>query len=514
MNFCFVLQEKPMKNLILMSVLIIFWSNKLLAQVDSLQSKILQPTDLQEDFNFLRKIFQETHPGLYRYNPKAEMLAKMDSIQNLLNKPIPFYAFYKILAAFIADIRCAHTHLVPKKAFEKYFLNEIKTLPFSILNLEKKWIIVLNGTLSPEIRVGSEILSINNKSMDSIKSLIIRHLWADGYIQTSKGLVISEAYFPLFYYLLVEQVEVFNITYKDSQGNQKTTQINAQTWATTNNNFIKNPVNQAIIKTYQAINQKNNQKPWRLEFLAEPNTALLTIRNFGGGNTEEKAQQKMRDFMHNSMKKLKAKKIENLIIDLRYNKGGWDIQGVELLTFLAQSPFRAYQRLHSITDSSAFFKYSDLSAEDLKNVKKELKREADGTFSVKEEFSHQLQIQNPKANRFEGKVYFLINGGSASAAAEFTAVAHSQKMGIFIGNETGGAYEGGNGGSFLNFELPHSKIKIGSPLLFYQNAVNPPNQKGRGTLPDYEVPIKINDILQGIDTQLEFTLELIKKKYN
>ncbi|MCU0447249.1 MAG: S41 family peptidase [Microscillaceae bacterium] len=209
--------------------------------------------------------------------------------------------------------------------------------------------------------------------------------------------------------------------------------------------------------------------------------------------------------------KLKAQKTENLIIDLRYNKGGWDIQGVELLTFLAKSPFRAYQKLHSIRDSSEFLKYSDLSAEDLKNVKKELKPEADGTFSVKEEFSPQLQIQNPKPNRFGGQIYFLINGGTVSTAAEFTAVAHSQKIGTFIGSETGGAYEGGNGGSFLNFELPHSKIKVGSPLLSYQNAVLPPAQQGRGTLPDYEVLSQIKKALQGIDTQLDFTIELIKK---
>jgi C-terminal processing protease CtpA/Prc len=237
----------------------------------------------------------------------------------------------------------------------------------------------------------------------------------------------------------------------------------------------------------------------------------MTIRGFGGGNTEEEAQKKMRDFLNDCMKKLQAKKTENLIIDLRYNSGGWDIQGVELLTFLAKEPFKVYQKLHSITDSSEYLKFSDLSKEDLKNVKKELKPEADGTFSVKEEFSLQLKLQNPQPNRFAGKVYFLINGRSASTTAEFTAAAHTQKIGLMIGEESGGAYEGGNGGSFLHFELPHSKIKIGSPLLYYDNAVNPPAQKGRGTLPDYEVPNNYNDLFKGIDTQLNFILELIRK---
>jgi hypothetical protein len=61
-----------------------------------------------------------------------------------------------------------------------------------------------------------------------------------------------------------------------------------------------------------------------------------------------------------------------------------------------------------------------------------------------------------------GNLYFLINGGSASTTAEFTAVAHSNKLGIFIDTETGGAYEGGNGGSFLHFKLPNSCIAVGA----------------------------------------------------
>ncbi|MCU0447250.1 MAG: hypothetical protein MUE85_20330 [Microscillaceae bacterium] len=291
-----------MKNLIFQVILNFLLTNLLLAQVDSLKSKILPPVDLQADFNFLRKILQETHPGLYRYTPKAQMQAKMDSIQQLLNEPMPFYSFYKILAALIADIRCVHTHLVPQKDLEEYYLHQIKTLPLSIILLENKWIVALNGSQNAEIPVGSEIISINGQAIDIVKNLIIRHLWADGYIQTSKITAISEAYFPLFYYLLVEQCEVFTITYRDPQGNQKTTQLNAQTWTKTSQYFLKNPINQAIVKAYKKVNQKNQKKGWRLEFLREPKTALLTIRGFGGGDSEEKARQLMQDFMNQCMK--------------------------------------------------------------------------------------------------------------------------------------------------------------------------------------------------------------------
>ena len=81
-----------------------------------------------------------------------------------------------------------------------------------------------------------------------------------------------------------------------------------------------------------------------------------------------------------------------------------------------------------------------------------------------------------------------------------------------VGDEAGGAYEGGNGASFIHVELPNSKIQVGTPLLYYDNAVKPVLQKGRGTMPDYVVPPQLEDILIGRDIQFEFVKDLIRKK--
>lgn len=487
-------------------------TNPLFAQSDFLQNKILPVEEMQADFKFLRKILEETHPGLYRYFPRAAMQFRMDSIAGLLTQTRTFYEYYRILSSLMADIRCAHTYILPKKAFEKFYLDEIKTFPFSMILAENQFFITLNGTLDTQVKVGFEVLAINGQRMDLIRQTLFKYLWGDGYIQTSKVKTISEGYFPFFYYLWIEQPEEFTLTLKNLQGEILEVKAPAQTWSETSKNFTTNPVNQELLKIYAPKTKKNQKKPWRLEFLSGTKTALLTIRNFGGGRNESEAKQKIQDFMNTCMQKLKAQKSENLIIDLRYNGGGWDIQGIELLSFLIKKPTICYRRLHSITDSSEFFRFADLSPEDLRNVKEELQPESDGTFSIKEAFSEQLKIQQPKPNRFQGKIYFLMNGGSASAASEFLAVAHSNHLGVFVGEESGGAYEGGNGGSFLHFELPYSKMYVGTPLLYYDNAVDSPLQKGRGTLPNYQVSINLTDLLQGIDTQLNFVLQLINKQ--
>jgi len=183
-----------------------------------------------------------------------------------------------------------------------------------------------------------------------------------------------------------------------------------------------------------------------------------------------------------------------------------------LFTYLIDTPAYYYRSFHAVTNSSDFLQFSSVSKEELKNIKNELTPEADGTFTVKEEYNATLLLQQPQPNRFKGKIYFLVDGVSGSTAAEFIAVAHSNRLGVFIGEECAGNYTGGNGGEFISLTLPLTRIQVSIPLLYYKNAVKQPAQEGRGTIPDYFVPYNIKDIVTGTDTQLNFTYQLIKKE--
>jgi len=499
-----------MKLIIALLLLLTLQIAKAQSPRDTLNDFVLQPKELQEDFNLLRRILTETHPGLYRYTPKEAMTRKMDSISSLLDKPMNYYDFHLALSDLIAAIRCAHTYLVPKKKFEAFFLNDIKTFPLMIFFIEGKYYVTVNGTKDETIKPGDELLSINGKSVLDIRTKMKKYLWADGFNETGKDKAMYEAYFPFFYYLLIERCDWFDVVCKKENGGEIKLRLPAQTFQETRKNF-KNKVNQEILAATSKRNKLEKKKGWRLDIRETDKVGVMRINAFGGGRDENEARLKMRTFLDHCMKKLNAANIHDLIIDLRYNGGGWDMQGVELFTYLTNEPARCYRRLHSICDSSEFIKYSDLSEEDRKNLKKELRQENDGTFSVREEFSDQLKTQQPKSNRFTGNVYVLANGGSASTTAEFIAYTKSHGLVTIIGEESGGAYEGGNGGSFLHFDLPHSKIAFGTPLLFYENEVTPPSQKGRGTFPDFAVPNSMTDILKGYDTQLQFALNLIKQ---
>jgi hypothetical protein len=486
-------------------------ASKLGAQTDSLQNRTLAATEMREDLAYYRRLLQETHPGLYRYTSREKMQAKLDSIEQSLNKPLPFYEFYGVITALAADIRCAHTNALPTANFRRH-LNAIKALPFFVYPVQGKLYVIFNGSTDQTIKLGDELVSINGRQADSIAQVLKRHYWADGYSELPKNAVLQGGLFCYFYYALIDQPEQFDLQFRDPQGTEHRVTVAAQPYSFSEKQFIKSPVNARAVSLYN----KNVKTPWRLSFPEDvPSTAFLRFDGFGGKgiNSSDDARAAMRKFMNESMKKIEKKKRQNLIIDVRDNPGGWDAQGVELYTYVVKgdAPVHYYKRAHAVTNDSEFLKYSDLSEEDQKNVNLELRSESDGTFSLIEEKSPELQPQNPKPNRFKGRVYILVNERTASAAAEFVALCKSNKVGVLIGEEAGGAYEGGNGASFIHLELPHSKIQVGTPLLFYDNAVIPVQPIGRGAIPDHTISMQSEDLLTGYNRQLEFVKELIRK---
>lgn len=469
---------------------------------------------MQADFAYLRRLLEETHPGLYRYTPKAVMQAKMDSIDRSLNRPLPFYTFFGTVTALMADIRCAHTHALPQKNWREHFNRVQKTIPFFVLPLRQGAYVLFNGAANQTIKPGFELLNINGQPMDDVRRQVYRYHWADGYIESSKSQLRGE-FFALFYYWFVGQPDTYSLTFRSLAGDTVQFTAPAEPFGTSLKTMLKSPVNRQMVTWYKTKKQKH---PWRLDFSDTlVNTAILRIDGFGGKgiNNGGQAIARFQEFMDKAMAKLEKKQIRNLIVDLRDNTGGWDSQGIELFTYLMKtnSAVPYYARQHSVTDSSEFINYSDLSEADRKNIKNELIPEADGTFTLKQgSDTREPKRYSPKPNRFRGQVYVLMNGESASTASEFLAVAHANKVGVFVGVESGGAYEGANGSSFINLELPKSGIQVSTPLVYYNNAVPEPKQKGRGTLPDYYVPITIKDILNHTDSQFEFVSKLIREQ--
>jgi C-terminal processing protease CtpA/Prc len=109
---------------------------------------------------------------------------------------------------------------------------------------------------------------------------------------------------------------------------------------------------------------------------------------------------------------------------------------------------------------------------------------------------------------FSGPVYFLINGFSFSATAEFSAVARSEKRGVFIGEETGGGYYGNTSGNDTLVVLPNTRIRVDIPLIKYTMAVREAEYPDRGIIPEHSVISSLADFIGHKDVQLQYALQL------
>ncbi|WP_255308354.1 S41 family peptidase, partial [Flavobacterium crassostreae] len=140
-------------------------------------------------------------------------------------------------------------------------------------------------------------------------------------------------------------------------------------------------------------------------------------------------------------------------------------------------------------------------------------QEKNGKF-YQDENSDDHKIRTPNQNAFTGNVYLLTSPRIASAGSLFAAMLAGNENTTTIGEETMGGYYGHNGHTSLEYKLPKSKIIIQfSVVNLEQDVPKKENQKyNRGIIPDYNITQTFSDFLNNTDTQINFTLKLIKKK--
>lgn len=82
--------------------------------------KSYTPAQLKEDFTFLRKCLDESHPGLNWYISKDSLNGIFDDFEKKLDGDLTERQFRNRLFPVLAEIRCGHSSLANSKARAKY----------------------------------------------------------------------------------------------------------------------------------------------------------------------------------------------------------------------------------------------------------------------------------------------------------------------------------------------------------------------------------------------------------
>ncbi|MDO7874377.1 S41 family peptidase [Hymenobacter sp. ASUV-10] len=451
----------------------------------------LTPAQQQADFQLFRKALQEVHPGVYRYTPKAVFDARFDSVAARLTQPQSEQAYYAALTSLVVQLRCGHTKFIPADRDDKYPYHTSQLFPLRLHLLGGRAYVLYNYDGSTAIPAGAELLRIDGRPVDDILTGLLPYVsFADGATTTAKWLEL-QAFFAGYYAAFAQAADRYTVEYRRPDGQVAQTEVPATTLTT--------------IKAVEKQRAPAARYPLQLDFRPD-GAAVLTIDHFW----VEGKQQPYAQFLREAFRQLRARGTKSLILDLRNNEGGNDSYGTLLYSYLASKPFRYYQRIgtHARRTSIQRQVHSEWFYGLYRRVF--IRRATDGIYEFRGRKG--LKLQQPQPEAFGGDVYILTNGWSYSVTAEFAAVARRESRATFIGQETGGAYGGNNSGFFAFVHLPNSGITLGLPVWSYYMAVPDTAHPERGIVPDYVVEPTAADVLRGTDREMEFTLDLIRRK--
>ncbi len=482
------------KNLVLAIIILSFFFKISFGQEQS-KSELIPPAELIEDYNYMLRTLEETHPDLYAYISKEEFVAKTDVFRESIDRPISVSEFYKILYKTIALIKQGHSMVFGDAGFGKFKNEGGLSFPFKISYFFEHIYIDQNYSQNKELVKGTEIIAINRIPVSRIIEdftpyLVVR---PNGYIAKT-----LEYHWPKLLWLEYGFSDDFIISYILPNSDE----IN-----TTNIDGVKK---EFIMKN----NSPRYEKDFDYRIEQERDLALMEI------NTFEFQFERYDSLLKSSFKDIKQSGVNNLIIDVRANHGGNGNLIGTLVDYLTDNPYITDAKSQVKTSEATKKCYTthpifvnaieqarkaeDNSSEFMELVNCFLEKPA-GTITTFPE-----KITSPQENeyRFHGTLYVLTSANTFSGGTGFSVIIKDNDIGYIVGNET--SDNPTDYGCIMLFELPNTKINIQNSTQFTLRPAG--YDDGRGVIPDFKVVPTYRDLVNGYDRVINYTYWLIEEK--
>lgn len=522
-----------MRNLISVLFLLLLAGCSSVKKDNARLGELIAPDKLQSDVDYAHRKLEQLHPNLYWYISKSALDHKFDSLKTTISQPMTRLDFHKKLSPVICAVREGHMYAYPPvKGYTKRQTDSIKKagvdplLQFDFEYNEGKLIVIKNKSSDKSIKPGAEVVAINGVSPLEIIKEYDHYYTSDGFNTTLKRNFAGTRFSTFYTYKNgISDALKFDFSFNDSLQTRTIKRRIADTTGTG-----KKP--NKLLTTAAIAKQKADKKALRkkkrhngydelsklynrnLHFIeSDSSIAVMKIRGFTKGN--------FYPFYEDSFKKIKDHKSSTLILDLRNNGGGRLSEIVELYSYLADSTFVFIDESEvtsktSLALNTPYFKGGGILGVAAKTIFAPVfysytllkVRKKTGE---KYTYAMNSKPQKIKPDAFKGKVYVLINGGSFSASCILSSNLKGSKRAYFVGEETGGTYNGSVAGVMPVIKLPESDIKIRVGLVFIAPHYKT-EKDGRGIFPDKQIVPTIKDRINQADPEMEWVLNDIKTK--
>lgn len=431
--------------------------------------------EIQEDLAFLRSKLATVHPAAIPSFPLGNVTAAFDELEQSISGPLTHIEFYRKLAPVVNMLNDEHTMVFPPaRNLRNVYAKSIELFPFDVEFVDGRIYVVDNLSNEPEIKPGTEIISINGFPADRLRQVFASYYSGTG---EKQKLFYAQENFRQALYLVLGVSEEFEL-------------------------IVRGP-NGVDIRNYTIAGRgvfESVPEEFRYELIGDA-TILFTYNAF------EDKEERFSGFLEDMFTTAQRQGVQDLIIDIRRNQGGAAAYGDELLSYLAGVPFAQLSRVEMANSEElrndfisyvpAFIRWFPVQY--IHPYLRPLWTVNSGeTASI--EFDATVPGEN--ALRFSGNVYLLIGPGTMSSASLFAATIREHKLGTLVGRTAGGfatLY-----GNVVDIYLPNTGLKVWMPTsVIYGNSAGP-------IVPDHVVPQSVQDIARRQDTVLEYAVELAR----
>ena len=454
--------------------------------------------EMETDLNQLSAAFEEAHAGLTRHAPRSVFdQAVSQAIASLPNNATEL-EFLRIVGHVTATVADGHTNTRLSQRALRWALDEGRFLPIEPLIYDGR-LFVRTSYADISLTKGAEIISINGRSAQEIIGAASSVKGVDGFAEPPRYRQLEDNFWYR-YYSWVDESPTFELVVRDvGDLGSRTIRLDGLPYS-----------------QIREVRLENRREALLFEILPGEQTAILTIGHFLDPATPE--------FLEASFASIATSPVENLIIDLRRNSGGYDEYNIDLFSYLSDRPYRFYSGwTHTSPNSENLFGVEidtdDFFIEMRTPPSETEKARLVAELSLSELLDYAIStfstrgVHQPHSSLvFEGDVYILMDGASGSSGGEIPALAHHLGLATLIGEPPNAAYEGTTAGVSALLTLEASGLRIGIPMLAYYNAVLPGVFEHTSVSPDFHVVQTPSDTALGRDTVMEFTQSLIEMR--
>jgi hypothetical protein len=477
---------------------------------------IIKSADLELDAAILRKAYEELHPGLDRYSSRAEMDAKFEALRKNLSRDLSLQDAYVAFSLFAAQVKCGHTYpnfFNQKSEIAAALFQGHNRVPFYFRWLNRKMIVTRDFTTEQRLPRGTKVLSINGTPVRAMLDRLMSIARADGsndakrvaYLEVTGDSIYEafDVYFPMFFPQKSTALQL--VVQRPSD--RKPLKLEVET--------LTHEQRIVPIKAREAGRKGGDDILFEWKFL-DDSTAYLRMPTWA----LYESKWDWKTWLNARLDELVAKKSPALVVDLRGNEGGNDI-GNEILKRLVSGDLKipTYRRLVRYRQTPAdldpyldtwdpSFKNWGASAVDLKQAWPTAPPVHYFALTKYDDDASSGDVILPAGKPFHGKLFVLVDANNSSATFQFAQIVQQNKLGILVGQPTGGNQRGINGGAFFFLRLPKSQIEMDLPLIGSFPLSPQPDQ---GLTPDVVVTPTLQDIVEGKDAEMARVYALQRK---